>query len=431
MGSVDPWTWILCKSCKGAGLQRPARGDGCSCRITSWRARWRSDEGGSRSKVVKRQVEGNRLVAKMETDKASGLYIDPGAGRMTVAQYWAEWSERQPWRSSSRTSITSLFNRHVLPSLGSMQLLSLRRGRIETWTAGLPLAPRTANQVAQYLSTMLDAAVDDGRIPTNPAKGAKRPRVEVEPIVPFTDDEVEELRSTTPGRYDVIHDLGLGAGLRQGEATGLTLDRLHFLRRELIVDRQLVTPLAGECTFGPPKTKRSYRTVPLADAVVERLSAHVAEYGTGEHGLLVHCDDGRPVRKQRFGAIWRKLRADVVRARVAPDDEAYERAAAAHGSQSQQAKAAATALDDALRIQQGVNHWRFHDERHTYASTLLSGGVPVPAAAEYLGHTAAELLRTYAHLLPADHDRARTAVQAAFDGWSTAGVSLVSHARGG
>jgi hypothetical protein len=36
--------------------------------------------------------------------------------------------------------------------------------------------------------------------------------------------------------------LGLGAGVRQSEATGLTVDRVDFLRRQLTVDRQLVSP---------------------------------------------------------------------------------------------------------------------------------------------------------------------------------------------
>jgi hypothetical protein len=40
--------------------------------------------------------------------------------------------------------------------------------------------------------------------------------------------------------------------------------------------------------------------------------------------------------------------------------------------------------------------------------------VSVAAAAEYLGHSPGELLGTYTHLLPADHDRARSVVQAAF-----------------
>jgi hypothetical protein len=40
--------------------------------------------------------------------------------------------------------------------------------------------------------------------------------------------------------------------------------------------------------------------------------------------------------------------------------------------------------------------------------------VSVPATAEYLGHSAGVLLATYAHLPPGDHDRARSAVEAAF-----------------
>src|SRR5690606_30100098 len=108
------------------------------------------------------------------------------------------------------------------------------------------------------------------------------------------------------------------------------------------------------------------------DVAVEGLARHIEDHGTGPDGLLLH-ENGRPVRRQRFGQVWRSLRkkADMPAA-------------------------------------------RFHDCRHTYASTLLSGGVSIAAAAEYLGHSPTTLLKTYAHLLPADHDRARAVVQAAF-----------------
>ncbi|HUP75602.1 MAG TPA: site-specific integrase [Acidimicrobiales bacterium] len=167
-------------------------------------------------------------------------------------------------------------------------------------------------------------------------------------------------------------DLGLGAGLRQSEATGLTVDRVDFLRRTLTVDRQLVMRNAGPVAFGPPKTTRSRRVVPLADPVVNALAAHVERHGTGEQGLLLH-EDGSPVRRHRFGVIWRDLRASAELPKA-----------------------------------------RFHDTRHTYASTLLSGGVSVAATAEYLGHSPAMLLSVYAHLMPADHDRARAVVERAF-----------------
>ncbi len=175
---------------------------------------------------------------------------------------------------------------------------------------------------------------------------------------------------------------------------GLTVDRVDFLRRTVKVDRQMVTPAGkGEPAFGPPKTQRSFRRVPLADVVLEELSAHLAEHGTGEHGLIL-CSDktqrsprGRALGSDRFGTIWQGVR---------------ERA--------------------------GLPTARFHDTRHTFASTLLSGGVSVAAAAEYLGHSPGELLRTYAHLMPADHDRARGVVQAAF---ATSRVTLVSQADTG
>jgi integrase len=86
---------------------------------------------------------------------------------------------------------------------------------------------------------MLHAAVADGLIAANPARGAKRPRVDRQPVVPFTDGEIEALRAAAPDWFAVALTVGLGAGLRQSEATGLTLDRIDLLRRELTVDCQL------------------------------------------------------------------------------------------------------------------------------------------------------------------------------------------------
>ena len=142
----------------------------------------------------------------------------------------------------------------------------------------------------------------------------------------------------------------------------------------------------GEATFGPPKSKRSYRTVPLADWVVDELARHVEEHGAGSMDLVLHGIDGSPVARDQFGRVWRSLRTRA-----------------------------------------GLPAARFHDARHTFASVLLAGGVSVPAAADYLGHTPGELLRTYAHMIPGDHDRARSAVQTAFE--RDAEVSRVSTAQ--
>lgn len=353
-----------------------------------WRARWRTPGGDSRSATFTRKVEAERHLVAVEAAKLRGSYIDPSAGRTTVGEYWQQWSGRQHWRPRSRLQAESLWRNHIEPGLGAGQLNRLRRGDVEAFAAGLPVAPRTARQIVQYVSSLLDGAVGDGLLAANPARGAKRPRVDAEPVSPFTAKNIDALRAVAPDWFEVALDLGLGAGLRQSEAAGLTVDRVDFLRRRLVVDRQLAGATAGAPHFGPPKTKRGYRTVPLADAVVEALARHVERSGAGPGGVLLH-KDGAVAVGWRFDYAWARLR---------------DRA--------------------------GLAGSRYHNLRHTYASTLLSGGVSVPAVAEYLGHSPAELLRTYAHLLPADHDRARAVVEAAFSTSRVPNVSRgVSRAR--
>ncbi len=60
-------------------------------------------------------------------------------------------------------------------------------------------------------------------------------------------------------------------GLRQGELFGLTADRVAWLRRELVVDKQLLTPTKGVPRLGPCKTSRSVCTVPVVDHALEVL----------------------------------------------------------------------------------------------------------------------------------------------------------------
>lgn len=338
-----------------------------------WLARWREYPGGpQKSKQFSRKVDAEKHLVKIQHDLMTGAYVDPAKGRTTVEDYFRVWSARQPWRDSSRHSIESLFRTHVMPAFGDRPLGTVRRGDVESWAARLPLAARTAGLGVQYLGTMFEAAVADGLLAVNPCRRAKRPRVDAAPVVPYTNEELERLADAAPDWFRVAVALGSLSGLRQAEATGLSLDRVDFLRRSLVVDRQLVTPVGRGAVFGPPKTARSYRTVPLADVAVEALAQHVERFGTGVDGLILH-EAGQAVPRQRFGHVWR-----------------------------------------AIRRRAGLPAARFHDTRHTFASTLLSGGVSVPAAAEYLGHTPAVLLKTYAHLVPADHDRARSAVQAAF-----------------
>jgi hypothetical protein len=159
-------------------------------------------------------------------------------------------------------------------------------------------------------------------------------------------------------------------------------DRLGGARiTTLTIDRQLVTPTAWRPAFGPLKTSRSHRNIPLANFAVAEFAAHAEDHGTGRDGVLLH-EKGRPLRRQRLGQVRRSVRS---------------------GGRPEKGP---TCLTPGLMTP------------GTYASVLLSGGVSVAAVADYLGHSPV-LLRTYAHLMPADHERARSAVDAAFTSGAT------------
>jgi len=67
---------------------------------------------------------------------------------------------------------------------------------------------------------------------------------------------------------------------------GLTVDAIDFLRREVRVDRHLLTRPGKHTEFGPPKAPASVRTILPPQGVVGALAAQLAAYPAGEHGLV-------------------------------------------------------------------------------------------------------------------------------------------------
>jgi integrase len=235
------------------------------------------------------------------------------------------------------------------------------------------LAPATVQATHRTVSSVLKAAVVDRVLSSNPAVGVKVPRVDRPQVRPPERHQVEALADAVPERVRAAVLFAAGSGLRMGEVLGLTVDRVDLLRRTVTVDRQLVTRGKGEPTFGPPKTKASHRTVPLASVVLEQLAEHLSRFPATANSLVFMNDRGEPWRRTTMASV-------IARGRTAAD------------------------LDKSVT---------FHDLRHHFASVLIAAGCSVKAVQSALGHAnASETLDTYSHLRPADEDRIRGAVQA-------------------
>ncbi len=337
-----------------------------------WRARWREYPGGpQRTKQFGRKVDAEQFLVKQQHDLMTGAYVTPEASRVTLDAYAAGWLERMTptWRTATADLVANSIGRHVLPTLGGRPLASIRRSDVEALCASLELAPSTVRTVHQHLGQLLGAAVEDGLIARSPAAKARLPKAEASKAQPVAPEVVERITEALPDWLRVVVPLGVGVGLRQGEVSGLTVDRVDFLRRTLRVDRQLVTVGA---VLAPTKTASSNRTVPLAAFVVESLADHLRRHPASSEGFVL-ARDGSPVDSNVFGKHWRR---------------AVEAA--------------------------GVPGLKCRALRHTFASTLLSRGVSVKAVADWLGHSSPVItLSTYAHLMPADEEVARAVLDAA------------------
>jgi integrase len=154
------------------------------------------------------------------------------------------------------------------------------------------LAPATVQVVYRVVASVFRAAVNDRRIALSPCQGIRLPEVVKARVRPMTMAQVDVLAAQMPRELQALVTLTAGTGLRQGEALGVTRDRLRLLGKNpaVTVDRQLVTAQGGDTAFGPLKTKASYRTIPLPHVVVQALNTHIAEHEIDATGLLFTLD---------------------------------------------------------------------------------------------------------------------------------------------
>ena len=262
-----------------------------------WRVRYLDPAGRERNRSFDRKVDAERFKVAVEADVQRGTYIDPAAARVTLRRYADGWLKAQTFDPATRDSQERRLRLHVYPELGEQTLgqLAARPSAIQAWVRGLPLSASTAAGVLTTLSMVMNAAVDDGLITRNPcsARSVRAPKPPARKVVPWTAAQVSAVRSALPARYQAMADAGRWLGLRQGEAFGLAIEDVDFLRRVVHVRRQ-VKRLGNSLVFAPPKGGKD-RDVPLADAVALRLSAHIAEYGTAAVALPWRALDGKPV----------------------------------------------------------------------------------------------------------------------------------------
>lgn len=335
-----------------------------------WRARYRDQNGKEHARHFGRKVDAQRWLDEVTAAILTGLYADPKAGRVTFASYYKGWSARQVWVRGTRLS----FDRAVeTASFGDLAIRSVRTSHVEAWVqkqVADGLAASTIGVRFQQVRSVFRAAIRDKVIAVDPCFGVRLPRkrkADAAMELPSPDQVGVLLGVRTPFRAFIA--LCAFAGLRKGEAAGVQVGDVDFLRRTLTVSRQLQRAEDGGAEVVPPKYG-SERVVYLPERLIELLSDHVARWCPGDDpARWLFSESGTPWHDNRVTYLWKR---------------------------------ATTGAD--------VTGVTLHDLRHFYASGLIASGCDVVTVQRALGHASATTtLNTYAHLWPSAEDRTRVA----------------------
>ncbi|MEV1286352.1 site-specific integrase [Micromonospora sp. NPDC049679] len=295
---------------------------------------------------------------------------------------------------------------HVLPQWSAMPLGKIDHLSVQRWVTdlGRRLSPATVAKCHQLTAGVFRAAQRDRLIGINPCDGVRLPSIrrkdsDGQVITPA--DVTSKLVPAVPQRYRALVGLAAGTGLRWGECVGLRWNAVDLTAGVVHVVRVAVE-VAGNVTTRPfPKSRAGRRTVPLPPFVMQLLVAHRETYSRGPVGEIFTNTAGGPLRRTLFRSrVWRPA---LVRAGLLGEVTSIAvdrwRACWLDAAGHEQHQEFATEREAVGQVaKQAASGLRFHDLRHSYATWLVSSGVPINDVQKVMGHEqASTTLNRYTH----------------------------------
>lgn len=324
---------------------------------------------GERKRVtrnVKSRQHGEMVLREMQKK-----HHDPARnpGTLEVADICRHWLAQFSGEQSSRDTYHRMVEQQIVPRIGSARASSVQPLQVQQFCQDMRdsgVGARTAQVAYGVLSRAYKWAISMRMVVENPCSGIRRPQSKREPIVPFTQSEVQViLAETCQHRLSALFLLAVTTGMRQGELFGLQWEDVDFENRTVTIRRQ-ARDYHGTVTVKSPKTDAGYRTISITEACCEALRARqrlsVAE--KNESSVFVFCSPkGLVMRRTLFGRrVWKPLLAKL-----------------------------------------GIRHRGAHHLRHTAATMMLTAGVPPHIVAGVLGHENPEtVMSIYAHFITND-----------------------------
>lgn len=351
-----------------------------------WLGRYRGPDFKERTKTFATRAEALAWAQTQELRMRSQDWTDPARAKVTVAEFAPQWFDALSVKPKTREGYSSLYVTHVEPRWGHVRLDRISYADVRAWVSNLSARPRTdgsrgatrrqqdqrplsaarKKHAYRILCSILDLAVEDGRLPRNPAKSMAGSTKGVVPKAPknrahryLSHEQVHAVADQMdPGSRALFLVLAY-AGPRWGEATALQVHDVDLLRSRLMV-RRAFSEVGGKLELGSTKTHAT-RNLPLPTFLRAELEPLLVGKSTTD--LLFTGPEGGPWRNSNY--------------RSRRFNPAFEAA--------------------------GLPGMRIHELRHTAACLAVQAGANVKAIQRMLGHsTAAMTLDVYADLFDSD-----------------------------
>ena len=293
----------------------------------------------------------------------------------TVAEWAALWFEVYA-KPNIREHTADYYNRyitkHIVPCLGDIKLNKLTgrqiqkmyndlldhgRERVSQKEKNPGLSGTYVHGVHVMLHNCLNRAVKERLIVRNPADDVIVPKIDKKEMKILPPEQVKAyLKAASVRGVLPLFYLELTSGLRKGEIAALLWSDLDVENCTLSVTKQLMSSRDGELKITQPKTATSVRLISLPQETVELLKEEHSK-----HPLNIYM-----FPSPRTGGMYH------------PDS--------------------IVKLHEKILNDAGIEHLRFHDLRHSFATYALQSGADVKTLSCMLGHYSAGFtLNTYCH----------------------------------
>ena len=316
---------------------------------------------------------------KPNADMAFGAWLDR----------WYQRECKPKIRPKTQVDYENRIYQHIIPELGDIPLAKLTAADLQQFYNRLKEGGRLlrAEQYGPGLSDRmvkschvtcrmaLDHAVAQGLILKNPALACKAPVTRPKEMQVLTGDEIQRLliQAKEDGCFELLL-LELTTGLRRGEILALQWDDLNFQTGALRVERQ-VQRIRGKLVVSQPKTRASCRSILLPAPVLKILE----QYQQNVSSRWMFPSPRKEDSPLDPAAVRKKLSAVLRRA--------------------------------------GCPAARFHDLRHTFATSALEHGMDVKTLSTVIGHvSSATTLNVYAHVTDEMRQKAADKIDRAITG---------------